>query len=246
MNINNKVNLFLTDIYSYDITSCHYNILKKSGIDISHIDPTNKIQRNTQIGLMMRSNPRIVNILRSITISTIDEYLLKNDIKEDDIIIRQYDGIILKKRIKETPEGYTPLELKNFFQSFLISIDRNKYIAYDGNIIKIKGVPYLYNEMREFLNQLIKINFLNKKSIFKSLEKIKNDILTNENPFLYCIPVNDDSEENFTIFLKDYGEVPISKSMAHIIDVSEIDKMKYFEHYIRPFTESITLEFIKG
>ena len=90
---------------------------------------------------MMRDNPRLIKILRNITTSTIDAYLKLNKVHSDEIILRQYDGILLTRKLYSTTE-FIPLPLRNTFSIFIFSIYRNSYLAYDGNEIKIKGVKY--------------------------------------------------------------------------------------------------------
>lgn len=241
MNINKDCKLFLRDIYSYDISSCHYTILKKIGIDLSGIDENDKEGRNIQIGIMMRDNPRITRVLRSTTEATISEYLNINNIKDEDIILRQYDGVIITKRMKDITSCNLPIELQDVFQNFIISIDRRQYIAYNGKNSKIRGVPHLYPEMKKILDKLSRINYSNKTVLFQSLQKIKDEILMSNNPKLYCIPISD---EKYNVFLKKYGEITITKNAIKLIDTDEIDKLKYFDYYIRQFTQSIVLEFV--
>ena len=224
----------------YDISACHYQILEKMNIDISHIDKADKIKRNIQIGLMMKSNPTITNILRSITISTVDEYLLRNNVSPEDIILRQYDGVIVARTLSEDVNQNLPLDLQSIYEAFLISSDRRMYVSFDGNKVDIKGVPHRYPRMDEMIGKLIKINFLNKSSIFKSIQKIKDEIMASDDPLLYCIPVKD----KFVTYVKNLGEIEISTGMARIIDTEDIDRQKYFDQYIRPFTESICIEFL--
>ena len=45
------------------------------------------------------------------------------------------------------------------------------------------------------------------------------------------------------LFMKRYGQVKITKSMAKVMDTDDIDKVKYFNFYLRPFTESLVIEF---
>jgi hypothetical protein len=240
MEINRNCKLFMTQVYLYDILQCHYTILKKLGFGLSGIDVDNKLERNKHIGLLMRDNPKLTSVLRDITNSTISEYLERNEVLNDDLIIRQYDGIITKRLLRET-DRYIPIELRNVFEIFIISIDRNMYIARDKDEIVVKGVPYKYDEMNNYYKKILKINYLDKVMIFKTLQKIKDEILNSDDPMLFCIP----SEENkFNVFLKKYGEVEISKPTARILNTDDIDKQKYFDFYIRPFTESLILEFI--
>jgi len=241
MNINKNCKLFLRDVYLYDIGACHYTIMENLGFDLSKIDKENKEKRNTQIGLLMRDNPKLTTILRTTTNSLIDEYLLRNNISEDDLIIRQYDGIITKKSLRETTDQYIPLELRSIFQVMIISINRNMYIANDGTSVVIKGVPHRYDTMDEIYKEIVSINYMNKEAIFRSLQNIKNKILSSDNAFLYCIPT---SEDKYAVFFKQYGQLEVSKSMARIMDTEDIDKKYYFNYYIEPFTKSITVEFV--
>ena len=102
MKINQNLKLVMKDLYLYDIEACHYNLVKKLGLDISELDENDKTSRNIQIGKMMRKNPRLTSVLRNTTRSIIDEYIRKNNIQEDEIVIRQYDGMILTRGLQET------------------------------------------------------------------------------------------------------------------------------------------------
>lgn len=243
MKINKNLKLVLRDIYSYDISACHYNILKKYGFDLSDINKDDKITRNIQIGQMMKSNPKITSLLRNTTNSLIDDYINKNGIEEDDIVIRQYDGMIITKILTITDIGGMPLDLRHHFEIFISSINRQMYIASASNgDIKIKGVPHRYDEMNEIYRKICKINFLAKESIFRNLQKIKDQFINSNNPYLFGVPVSD---EKVNVFLKEYGELEISKNTLKIIDIKDIDKEKYFSAYIEPFTKSIIFEFVR-
>ncbi len=239
MDINKGCKLFLNQVYSYDISQCHYSILKSLGFNLENINENDKETRNTQIGLLMRDNPRITSVLRDITNSTISEYLVRNDISPEDLIIRQYDGIIIKRLLNIT-DYHLSLELKNVFEVFIISIDRNKYIAKDRNEYFVKGVSHKYSEMDNIYKKILNINYMDKVSAFKSLQKIKDEILDSDDPLLFCIPTGD----KYNVFLKRYGEIEISLSTANILSPDDIDRQKYFDYYIKPFTESLILEFI--
>ena len=248
MEINKSCKLLLENVYLYDISACHYTILERLGHDMSLIEKDDKKKRNIQIGLMMKENPRLIGVLRSITNSTIDQYILRNNIKEEDLILRQYDGIIIKKKLTETTL-HIPIEFKYIFTHMLISSDRQKYIAlgrFEGidNTVFIKGVSNRYEKMDEILGSLIKRvsnSIANKSGIFGVLQSIKTQILTSEDPLLYCIPTNKDK---FNIFLKRYGETQISKGVTKLLDTSDIDKQKYYDFYVRPFSESVCIEFM--
>jgi len=121
MKITDEIQYVIRDIYFYDIESCHYQVLSSLGYDLSHIDQSDKLKRNTQIGLMMRDNPRITKILRNITTSTIDSYLKLNKVHENEIILRQYDGVILTKRLYQTDQ-FIPLPLRAIYSLFISSV----------------------------------------------------------------------------------------------------------------------------
>jgi len=241
MQINRTSKLFLTNCYLYDITSCHCNILKNLGYNVSKLEVKYKISRNIEIGCLMRENPRLSTMLRSITNSVIDSYLNENNIK-DELITRQYDGVIVTKPLLETKNFELKLELRNIFQFFLISITRDSYIAIDTNKeITIKGIPYRYEEIDNFIKRIISINFASKLSIFESMERIKNELFYCQECNVFMIP-ND--EESCFIFLNDYGKTKISKTLSRILDPDDIDKEKYYNFYLKPFFQSLITEFI--
>jgi len=241
MNISKTCNLFIRDAYLYDISACHYNILQKLNIDTSDIEFENKQKRNIQIGLILRDNPKLTSILRDITISTISEYLIRNNVPDSDIIIRQYDGIILKNILQVTTDKYLPLELQSVYQSFLISSNRQMYIATDSRNCSIKGVSHRYPEMDNMLKKIINLNFLNKNSIFRGLQNIKDELYSSEEASLFCIPKD---KNHKTVFMKNYGEITISNNLSKNLDTADIDRSVYYDFYIKPFSESICIEFL--
>ena len=241
MNINKFCRLFLNNVYAYDVRACHYNILKSLNYDISNIEKNDKLKRNIQIGKLMKGNSQLTNTIRSITESLIDEYILRNKLLRDDIIIRQYDGFMSLKPLKQTTDQYLPIDLQTIFSVFIISLDRTKFIATDGNKISIKGISNRYPEIDDIFKKILFINYANKNSIFVSLQNIKNELLTSQNPKLYCIP---SGENKYNVFLKQYGQFEISETLINILDTSDIDKERYFNHYFKSFFDSISIEFL--
>ena len=239
MDINKTCKLFLKDVYLYDLSSCHYTIMDQLGFDMSSIDRNDKLKRNTQIGLLMKENPRLITVLRTTTISIINEYIKRNEIKPEELILNAYDGIITTRRLTITTDAYIPFDLQKYYEFMLIAFDRQKYLAKTYDKVDIKGVSHRYPEMDKMLERLLKLNFTNKKAIFIGLQKIKDEIMNGENIKLYCIPVG---EKQYSVFFKGYGETQITKNMIKVLDASDVDKEKYFELYLRPFCESIVLE----
>ena len=236
----NTERLIIKDVYSYDIPSCHYSILQNMGFDLSNIPKDDKLQRNIAIGLLMRSNPSF-KILRDITESIMEQYLILNDVTQDDIIIRQYDGILLRRPLQYLPEKELSLKLQNMFTTLITTVDKDRYIAFDGNVVKIKGVPSRYEKMDQYLRQIAKINFTNISVIFKKLQDIKDEILFGEDIYDYCIPDGDNTSHVY--FLK-YGHAKINNSMIKLISHREIDKSIYFQEYIKPFSQAIAIEYV--
>jgi hypothetical protein len=244
MKLNNKSKLFLRDIYSYDVEACHYNILKNIGYSLKNIDSQNKLKRNIQIGKLMKNNPNLSKLLRTTTESILDEYIFRSGLnEEDDIITRQYDGLITSKPLKNI-QTKIPLKLKHIFDYLIISINRDSYIAKSNNKIIIKGVSNVYPGIKTFFEKLCNINFLNKTQVFVSMEKIKDCILNSEDIMTFFIPNEDETNNYGVIFFKEYGQIQINKNSLNIIDPDDIDREFYFNFYLKPFTESITLEFI--
>lgn len=244
MELNKNLHLVLRDVFLYDIKACHYTILNNLGFDLSHIDKDDKATRNIQIGQMMRENPRLTSLLRNTTESVIDDYILKNNIEDDEIIIRQYDGIILTRKIEFDNIGHIPLDLRKMFQTFIMSVDRKKYIALDNNFeVTIKGIPFRYKAIDDLYIKLCKIaNLGNKSAIFRNLQKLKDDFLNSNDPKIFGIPTK---SGKLNVFLKGYGEMEISETTLKIMDTEDIDKNRYFQFYIQPFTKSIVFEFVR-
>lgn len=243
MKINENLRLVMTHLYLYDIEACHYNIIKHLGMDMTELDENDKLGRNIQIGKMMRKNPRLTSVLRNTTRSIIDEYIRRNNIQDDEIVIRQYDGLILTRGLDETDIGEIPLKMRRFYQIFIASIDRTKYISLDGSFkTSIKGVPFRYPHMDMIYEKICKLNFGKKGAIFRGLQNIKDSFLTSDDAKLFGVPLKNGK---FNIFLIRYGEMQVSEQTLKIMDPDDIDKERYFNFYITPFTKSIVYEFVR-
>jgi len=241
MKINDKCQLFLRDVYLYDISSCHYSILEKSSFDVSFLEKDDKKKRNIQIGLLMKENPKFTSLLRNTTNSIINEYISINKLKDEEIVTRQYDGIIVTRPLEVTKLNL-PLDFRTHILIFISSFNRNSYISYDGKKTSIKGISNRYNAIDSLYHQFLsQTNFLNKSSVFKQLQKLKNVFLQTKNIKLFCMPSNDDN--SFVVYFKEFEDIKISKQTAKIIDVNDINREWYFNFYIKPFAQSLVLEF---
>ena len=243
MKINPNLKLVMKDLYLYDIEACHYNLVKKLGLDISELDADDKTSRNIQIGKMMRKNPRLTSVLRNTTRSIIDEYIRQNNVKDDEIVIRQYDGLILTRGLQETNVGQLPLNRRKFYQVFICSIDRSKYISLDNTLkTSVKGVPFRYPHIDAVYEKICKLNFGKKGAIFRGLQNIKDSFLNSNDSKLFGVPLKNGK---FNVFLTRYGEMQVSAQTLKIMDTDDIDKRRYFDFYIVPFTKSIVVDFVR-
>jgi len=245
MEINKSCKLFLRSVYSYDIPACHFTILE----NIEHpsvpvIKNLSKLDRNIQIGLLMKSDPNLTKVLRSSTISTIDDYISTNQITDDELITRQYDGFLCTKKLKELDIGLSlKVELRNTYSIFIISSNRDSYITTDFKDYSFKGISNRYDAVDEIYKKILNINFLCRSSIFSMMDKLQKEILHSDDPSLYFIPSTVD--KNFgSVILKNYGDTKISQSVLNIIDCDDIDRQTYYDKYFRSFFESILIEFL--
>jgi hypothetical protein len=240
--MNNRKHFIYKNIYSYDIPACHYNILKSSDYDISHIDKDNKFERNKAIGIMMRDDPELTKMLRSTTKEIVDFYISNNLLSPSDVILRQYDGFYSTKSLNLNLVHNYPasLEFKNLYDIFIFSINKKMYLGLDchNDELLIKGIPSRYDEVDALYKKMLNINFMDVRSIITSLQKFKKTIYTNDKIKFYMIPVKD----KFKIFLSDLGEVNFNKKTVKMIDVEDIDREKYFQLYFEPFFKSIIYE----
>jgi hypothetical protein len=240
----NSERLILRDVFSYDIEACHYNLLKTFGYDISKIDQHDKTKRNIQIGKIMRDNETIKTRLRETTNRIIDDYIQFNQITEDDMIVRQYDGIITKKRLVETEKSVLPIALQNRYDIVLISIDRGKYIAFDNlrGKIKVKGVPNLYDGIKTYYKKLIRIvDIENKSRVLDNLENLKQSFYKEDDLSVFAIPASDEEVE---MIFKSFGQIRVKRNTLYYMADDELDKTFYYDFYLHSFIQSVILEIL--
>lgn len=233
--------------YSYDIPSCHYNILKNSGYDVTHIPTDDKLARNSTIGMMMRRDKKLTKFLRSTTESIIDYYIADNHITEDDLLLRQYDGFYVTRKLvlRHDPKHPAHLEEQCFYDTFLFSICRTMYMGYSiqSDRFLIKGVPNNYPTMIELYKKFIGFNFLSKQRLSSTLAYFKEMVLTSQNKNLYFIPI-DEISTDFKVFIKDFGESIVKGRSLNMVHLDEIDRKKYFQIYLEPFFKAIVFQLL--
>jgi len=231
---------FYPNCFEYDIVKCHYSILKKIDKNlVKNVEFNNKIKRNIKIGKLFKSNQKLSKLVHVTVNSIIDQIIFENKIEDSELILRQHDGVIVSKKLEWFPES-VELILKNEFELFLFSFDQKRYLAKSKNKSIIKGIPNRYKEIDKFLNKICTINFLSKMSIFNSLKAIKAEFFSTEDLELFLKPEN---EDKFSLILKKYGKIILSKNAISLLDINEIDKDFYFQFYLKPFYDSIILTF---
>lgn len=239
----NSNKFFLRGVYSYDISACNYNMLCENRETIENIVYDDKTKRNIQIGYLSRDIRFNNESLRSSVEKTVDTFLSLSRVNNSDIIIRQFDGVLLKKKIDYTAIGFNAFfDFRDTYNIFVASLDKQMYIAKtDKNEIISKGIPNNYDGLSPLYDMILSLNFANKSALFSGLKELYNFILTSEDIELFLIPTDDSHSE---VVIEKYGKIEISNTVTTLLASDEIDRKWYFDKYIKPFTQSISYEFI--
>lgn len=232
--INKNIEPIQHNLFEYDFRSCFYNILKNIGYNVSSINKNDKTQRNIQIGLLMKSNPTINVMLTKQIKNILELYIKENNLKEEEIIWRQKDGLITKRSLNNTTLTIE-FELRNTVSHLISSLNRDKVlIIYNNNEIGIKGIRNKPIDL-SFFNLFLNLDFSNKKNILFGCEQIRQKFLESNNINWF---VRKDKENNLNIQLKDGFVIKVNKSMLSSINIEDIDKNVIYENYIYPFFQT--------
>jgi len=215
--------------------------MKNSGYDVSMLPEDDKKKRNILIGIMIGKDPSFGKFLRNTTKSVMDYYIQLNKLKKSEILLRQYDGMFVTRKLElmHNPDFPVRLEEREFYDTFLLSNCRRMYMGLNstrGNFF-VKGIPNgdEYTHMIKFYHRLLNINFMSKTGLSGSLKYLKEEFLTSDNLDLFKIPIGG----KFRIYIIDYGKIDVSKRSANMIQIDEIDKEYYFHIYLEPFFKAI-------
>jgi hypothetical protein len=233
--INKTCPLVLSQCYEYDFTACGYRILKNIGWDLSGIDFENKEKRNIQIGLIQRDNPKIARFIHDSVNSLIDNYLIENNIGEDELILRQFDGVTVTKKFKILNSSL-PIKLTSVISKLIISFDRKKWMKINDKVV-VKGLSHTPIDC-SFYNLFQNLNFTNKKILVDQLETIRINI--------YKYPkiewfVFEDEDDTFSVPIIDEGFLSFRRSSLSILKKSDLDCRYIWSEFVWPFIESIIL-----
>jgi hypothetical protein len=238
MDISKSCDLVLSDLFLYDFQSCYYNILESIGWDLEGIEKDDKLKRNIQLGLLQKDNPQLSKFLIDSAESLINYYLRTNNILEEQVILRQRDGVILTKKL-EILDQTMPISLRSIISKMIITLDRNKYLAIHSNgQIEVKGISNKTIDT-SFYNMFKNLDFSNRKQLFLGLEKIRQNILKSENLLWFT----EEKDDLYLLRIIGEGIVKLNKSSLKIIDIKDIDKNYLWTNLIWPFAESCIIHF---
>tara|TARA_Y100000310_G_C20655598_1_gene801812 strand:- start:1466 stop:2176 length:711 start_codon:yes stop_codon:yes gene_type:complete len=235
MKINLECPLVLKDLYFYDIKSCFPQLLESINYSIE-TDLKDKEKRNIEIGKQQIDNKNLSSFLQSSTENLVSFYLTENNILDEDIIVLQKDGFIIKKML-HVNDTFIKMDFRKFIDFMIISHDRKKFLYGSENSIIFKGVVNSYPELNLVYNKFLHLDFYYKSRLFSQLQGIKDYVFNSINKKLFMI----DSSNGYIIYTKKFGQLKIANDS--LFKIEDIDKKKYYNHYFRPFIDSIFLEF---
>lgn len=232
--INKNTPLVLSNLYAYDFSSCVYNLLKNLGWDVSNINSEDKYERNLKIGLMRRDNPSLSVYLEESMERLIDYYLNINNIEEDDVILRQKDGVVLSKNL-QILDKTMPLDFRGIISRFIFSLDRRKWlIIYNTGEVEIKGVKNnLYD--KSVFDLFKKLNYTSKTELANSLEGMRRLIFSNGKKSWHVL----EEEGEYIVPIKNTGYIKLRQSTIASLSLDDIEKRYLWEDYIWVFVESL-------
>ena len=235
--INDTCDLVLFNIFIYDFKSAYSTILKKIDWDFGSVDLNNKLQRNIYLGKLQKENNKIFTYLYTTTCSLIKFFLLENNIQEDEIIVNQLDGVILKRKINNKKLDIE-LSLRFIDDIFIITPDRKKYISISENNLMVKGISNYYNNLDLYYKKFLKFNYCNKDILSNNLQNFKNSFLNEVDKELFLIKINDKN----IIQTVDNEQIIINN--IDYFNINLVNKIKYFNHYYKEFIDSIFLMYM--
>lgn len=236
MHINKNSDLVLKELYEYDIHACVYMLLQNIGWDLSDIPYEDKKQRNIEIGLLQRDNPKLARYLLDSTLSIIKHYLRSNSVTDDELIVWQRDGIITKKLLRDTTSTL-PLEYISNILVMIISVDRKWFLLLkDDGSVSVKGVPNKPIDT-SFYNMFRNINYGNKKTLAKDIERMRLSLFASKKVEWFSFEKGDTCQ----VPIKGLGNMSISKAALSRIDPTEVYKQPIWDNYIWPFCQSLLL-----
>jgi len=218
------------DLYFYDFSQCYYNLLVKINFQFpKNLNIQNKQERNIFIGKLQKENKTVYNYLSNTVDKLLDFYIEENNLNKDDIIIRQKDGIITKKKLQNIDQ-FLKLDFRGYISFLLFDITHKRFLYLMDDKINVKGIPNFYNALDDLYQDFKNFNFYDKKLLFKQLYNFKNKVL-DQNLDFYKIPKDD-----FYVIKVKNGFVKYQQKIKY-----DIDKLYYFDTYFKLFCDTLVL-----
>jgi len=235
--INQKCPLVLHDLYYYDIVSAFPTIMQNQNFNFGNIDLTNKQERNTFIGKQQIKNKNLSGYLNDSVKYLTDFYLQYNEIDDEDVIFRQKDGFILKTLLPKN-NLYIEMSLRHTLPLLYIDTKREGMLYFDEtDELYVKGVRYYYEKLDEIYSKFLNLDFYDTRTLCIQLQDIKDSVVNSNDKLLFGINGDD---VQYTFILKNGKKVRTYD--PDFVELDEIDKYRYFNHYFKPFTDSVFIE----
>lgn len=182
--------LINTRIYEYDMVSGGFSILKRlryfTTNEIKALEAMPKYERNVHIGLLLRNNSEMNNELIQGFKDCMEDFILDNDIPDEDILSIKKDAIFIRKpaRVLEF-EGGINFSLKNTYTSYYYLNQREFYFK-SPDTLHVKGFSKEVSEYQEdfFFKELKNMFRLaemnNKTSVIRYLKRFRSSYLNKE------------------------------------------------------------------
>lgn len=185
--LNKNISFIISNmIREYDIRSAGLNILFwKNAVtekDYKYLSSLDKSSRNIQIGLMIRDNPKLSDILKKGFSEIRHRFMESNNLSNDDILSIKKDAIfVINKRPINTTIGNIEFVNKNTYTSYYYfnKIEFYYYIREDK--LDIKGISDMTLEKHQdyfidFLKMIFKLSERSdSKIIRKKIREFSND-----------------------------------------------------------------------
>ena len=233
--INKTCPLVLSDLYEYDFSACAYRILQSIGWDLSGVPFEDKEKRNIQIGYIQRDNPRVSAYLQLSIQKLVDHYLRENHVVDEELILRQKDGMTVKRRLEKTNTSM-PIELRGVISKLIIDVSRKRWLILymDGRVVA-KGVPKKTKNMAFFEN-FRNLDFSSKKNLISGLELMRQRILSSSEVSWF---LQEDEDGSLVVPLKNVGYIRINESAVSSISPKDIERSFLWDEFLWPFVETI-------
>lgn len=222
--------LISTYIREYDISKANINILYKYGvINKQQYDTYNIMNRNARqisIGLLLRDNPQVNDILKNGIMEAKRMLFEANNIQEEDVLCIKNDAVFIINKIPTiTKFDNIEFSLKNVYTSFYKLGETELYYFFDlvsnNEKLDVKGI----NDMKLLLHEEFFIEFL--KVTFNSAQ---------------CYPIQDTIDIVTTFYTK-YIQLQLECGYYREFNNQSMFRLKDISNYYSSYgLESITEE----